>query len=179
MTIPAMTVTQFDETIAAQKVRRAEKDLAHLHAAWADGQLSKDPSTQVGARVLDRFGQVAGTGYNGFARHVPDDPKLYAGRAIKNMLIRHAEANAIWLAGDDARLGTLYATRPPCAHCASDAVHAGIIRVVYLEPPDGFAARWAEQMRWATHQFNAAGVVVDVVAYADFVAYVKRLADKL
>jgi deoxycytidylate deaminase len=94
-------------------------------------------------------------------------------------LMRHAEENALWLAGKDARGGTLYATRPPCAHCASDAVQAGISRVVYLEPPDGFAERWAEQMHWARFQFDAAGVEVVVIAYADFVAYVKRLADKL
>jgi dCMP deaminase len=174
-----MTPAQFDQQTAAKKAKRRNKDLAHLHAAWADSGLSKDPSTQVGARVLDSLGQVAGTGYNGFARGVPDKHELYADRDVKNLLIRHAEANALWVAGADARGGTLYATRPPCAHCASDAVQAGIARVVYLEPPDEFAERWSQQMLWAAHQFHAAGVEVVVIAYAEFVAYVKKLTDRL
>ena len=149
------------------------KDLAHLLAAFAQSLHSKDPSTKVGALVLNKRGQVAGTGYNGFARGVPDTPAFYDDRAVKYLLIRHAEDNALAVAGDKARGGTLYATRPPCAHCASDAVQAGIVRVVCIAPPEGFAARWGEHQRWAYWQFAEAGVVVEVVGHDQFVEFAR------
>jgi len=149
------------------------KDLAHLLSAFAQSLHSKDKSTQVGALVLDVLGQVAGTGYNGFARGVPDTPAFYDDREAKLHLIRHAEANALAVAGDKARGGTLYATRPPCAHCASDAIQYGIRRVVCIAPPEGFAARWGEHQRWADWQFAEAGVVVEVVGHDQFVEFAR------
>ena len=149
------------------------KDLAHLLSAFAQSLHSKDPSTKVGALVLNKRGRVKGTGYNGFARGVPDTPAFYDDREAKLHLIRHAEDNALAVAGDKARGGTLYATRPPCAHCASDAVQAGIRRVVYIAPPEGFAARWGEHQRWTNWQFAEAGVVVEVVGHDQFVEFAR------
>ena len=38
-------------------------------AAWMSGR-SKDPSTQVGACIVDRFNHIVGVGYNGFPRDI-------------------------------------------------------------------------------------------------------------
>jgi dCMP deaminase len=153
--------------------RVGNKDLAHLFSALGQSLLSKDPSTKVGALVLDALGQVAGTGYNGFARGVPDLPAFYADRETKYQLARHAEANAVAVAGASARGGTLYSTHPPCSHCASDAVHAGIRRVVYVEPAWEFGDRWGASMRWAQWQFDETRVEVVTGSKEAFMAFVR------
>jgi dCMP deaminase len=149
------------------------KDLAHLLAAFAQSLHSKDPSTKVGALVLNKRGRVKGTGYNGFASGVPDEPALYNDRGAKYLMVRHAEENALAVAGGNVRGGTLYATSPICSHCASDAIQYGIKRVVYIAPPEGFAARWGEHQRWADWQFAEAGVTVEVVGHDQFAEFAR------
>ena len=148
------------------------KDLAHLLSALGQSLLSKD-QTKVGALVLNERGEVAGTGYNGFARGVPDLPSLYADRETKYQLVRHAEANALAVAGASARGGTLYSTHPPCSHCASDAVQAGIRRVVYIEPVGEFSDRWGASMRCAQWQFDETRVEVVTLSNEAFMAFVR------
>lgn len=148
------------------------KHEAYLMMAAVQSVFSKDPSTAVGAVLLDRNGVVKATGYNGFARGVGDDPDRYADRETKLMLARHAEANCLSFAGADAQGGTLYSTAAPCAHCASAIVQAQVKTVVYPEPTPAFAERWADSLHWATVQFSEAGVEVvkvqmDVAAFQD------------
>ena len=64
-------------------------DMARLVAAW-----SKDPSTQVGAVVVDPDYRVRGMGYNGFPAGIKDDERLHD-RPAKHKLVVHAETNAI------------------------------------------------------------------------------------
>jgi diaminohydroxyphosphoribosylaminopyrimidine deaminase/5-amino-6-(5-phosphoribosylamino)uracil reductase len=83
------------------------------------------PNPMVGAVVVDREGNLAGEGYH-----------RQAGQP-------HAEQEAIAVAGDHARGGTLYVNLEPCAHlhrtppCAEAIILAGIARVVVSMPdPD-------------------------------------------
>jgi dCMP deaminase len=79
-------------------------ELAKHVASW-----SKDPSTQVGAIIVDPETRVVlGMGYNGFPRGVDDHPDRYANRELKYSLVVHAEANAILEAGKTCNGATLF-----------------------------------------------------------------------
>ena len=74
--------------------------LAHLSALR-----SKDPSTQVGAAIVDRNHRVVSVGYNGFPTGCSDDEFPWAreeqGLNSKYLYVVHAELNAILNAGRD------------------------------------------------------------------------------
>src|SRR4051812_27216087 len=102
--------------------------LAYFYAAK-----SKDPSTQCGAVVVDRFHIPLGFGFNGPPRQI-DDTKVDWSRPAKYGVIRHAEDGAI----DHCRAGlhglegcTIYCTGHPCSKCMLKIVCKGISRVVY------------------------------------------------
>jgi dCMP deaminase len=135
-------------------------DFYLLNVARAVATKSKDPSTQVGALIVDGLRTIRATGYNGFPRRVKDDARL-ADRETKLRLIAHAEANAICTA---ARVGvrlegcSLYSTLHPCSRCAVLIIQAGIGEVVvptYAEPP-----RWAEDFALSLAMFDEAGVAL-------------------
>lgn len=143
-----------------KKWDRRMLELARHVADW-----SKDPSTQVGAVLVDERRIVVGLGYNGFPRGVNDDERRYAHRPTKYGLVVHAEVNAILAAGDRARGATLYvwpafALPPICNECAKVAIQAGIGAIVGYLPEDGAArdARWAESIAMAQLMFEEAGI---------------------
>lgn len=100
-------------------------DLAHHVSLW-----SKDPSTKVGAVVVNSDKQVLSLGYNGFPRGVIDKSSRYEDRELKHKLVAHAERNALDNAFTDVRGSTLYATLCPCNECAKSIIQRGIRRVV-------------------------------------------------
>lgn len=124
--------------------------LAELVASW-----SKDPSTRVGAVIVDDNKIVRGLGFNGFPRGVRDEPERYACREIKYKLIVHAEPNALLNANGNIRGCTLYCTKHPCSACAALVIQAGIRAVVC---PDGGDERWAEDQTLARNMFAEADV---------------------
>ena len=69
-------------------------DKRFLELASVVGSWSKDPSTKVGAVIVNENKQIVSMGYNGFPRGVRDDYRL-ENRETKYNLIVHAEANAI------------------------------------------------------------------------------------
>lgn len=107
-------------------------DLADLVASW-----SEDPSTKVGAVVIDDRQNVLTLGWNGFPRGVASS----AGRMkkpVKYDFFEHAERNAIYNAsavGIPLVGSTLYITLSPCRDCARAIIQAGI-KEVYLRPTD-------------------------------------------
>lgn len=127
-------------------------DLAQLVASW-----SKDPSTQVGAVIVDDLRRVIATGYNGFPRGVHDDARRYADRAVKYPLVVHAEANAILNAVANVRGAVMVATMMSCAECAKLIVQSGIACVV---APKVANDRWTESHKFAQMIFDEAGVRV-------------------
>lgn len=126
-------------------------DLAQHTAGW-----SKDPSTQVGAVIVDGNRRVISTGYNGFPRGVQDLPQRYQDRAIKYEMIVHGEVNAILFARQDLRACTLY-TWPfmPCSRCAGPIIQSGISRVV---APYCHIDRWQDSFEMTQYMFREAGV---------------------
>lgn len=99
---------------------------------------SKDPSTQVGACIVDDDHKVVSIGYNGMPRGISDSIIPWGhgeGLDSKYLYVCHAELNAILNTRNGAQLKgcTLYVTLFPCNECAKAVVQVGIKEIVYLE----------------------------------------------
>jgi dCMP deaminase len=132
-------------------------NLASLVATW-----SKDPSTGVGAVIVDTKNRVVSLGYNGFPRCVVDSDEMLFDRDEKLRRTIHAEENALLFASRPVEGCTLYVTHPPCARCAAKIVQAGITRVVAQIPDELFSGRWEDDMRSASAMFGEAGVMFEL-----------------
>ena len=138
---------------------KAKKFLA---IAKAVSELSKDPSTKVGAIALSAEGAVLSVGYNGFPRRIADTVERYACRDTKYALIAHAEQNLVAqaaaigvpLRGCTVVISGLY----PCSSCAKSLIQAGVVRIV--TPPSGDNPRWADDATWSALMFREAGVEI-------------------
>lgn len=96
---------------------------------------SKDPSTQVGACIVDDHNIIVGVGYNGFPRGCHDNklPWCREGAALdtKYTYVVHAEANAIMNANSSVAGCRIYVDLFPCNECAKMIIQSGIREVVY------------------------------------------------
>ena len=104
--------------------------LAHLSALR-----SKDPSTQVGAAIVDENHRVVSVGYNGFPKGCDDEifPWDREGDVLntKYAFVVHAELNAILSSKWPVNGCTIYVSLFPCNECAKAIIQSGINRVVY------------------------------------------------
>ena len=127
--------------------------LAHLSA-----MRSKDPSTQVGAVIVDAEHTVVGIGYNGLPIGCSDDefPWDREGGMLetKYAFVVHAELNAILNSTRDLHGCTLYVSLFPCNECAKAIIQSGIRRIVYED--DKYAT--ADNVIASKRMLNAAGV---------------------
>lgn len=128
---------------------------------------SKDPSTQVGAVIVDSARRVVSTGFNGLPRGVDDTPERLQNRDVKLRLTLHAEHNAVLFARRALEGCTLYSTRPCCAQCAAVIIQSGLTRVVI----DGvdvevFRNRWREDCDLAEQILHEAGVDYHAIDWA-------------
>jgi len=130
----------------------------HLAAAELVASWSKDPSTKVGARIVDAQHRVISEGFNGPPRGVNDDPNIDRETKLRRTI--HAEKNAILFAQRDLTGATLYVTHFPCSQCAAFIVQAGIKQVVTRPPAPAFFERWKGDIEEAERIFADAGVVV-------------------
>lgn len=127
----------------------------HMTARWANKFIglaqhvagwSKDPSTQVGAVLVDSRMRVIGMGYNGFPRGYEAQQEGEVDRETKLSLTVHAEVNAV-LNATAATEGSVLVTwpLPPCDRCAALLINAGI-RGVLAPPLSMVPARWWPMM---------------------------------
>lgn len=98
---------------------------------------SKDPSTQVGACIVDGENRILSTGYNGFPSGCSDDDFPWDREGdyaqTKYPFVVHAELNAILNArGKNLTGSRIYVDLFPCNECAKAIIQAGIKEVVYL-----------------------------------------------
>lgn len=140
-------------------------DLYGLREARLAAEQSKDPSTRVGACILDQRHRIVSKGWNGFARGIRDVPERLQDRATKLALVLHAEENALAFAESWRLSGaTLYCYPvPPCAHCTSLAVQHGVARVLAPVPEARFIERWGDNLRLARMVAREAGLIYDTV----------------
>jgi dCMP deaminase len=125
-------------------------DLAEFISSW-----SKDPSTKVGAVIVDNNNRIVSVGYNGFPKHIEDNDRLKE-RDIKYNIIVHGEINAILFANKSVEGCTLY-TYPfmPCPRCAGLIIQSGIKRVVsFVNKID----RWEKDFELSRELFHESDV---------------------
>lgn len=120
---------------------------------------SKDPSTQVGACIVDDENRILSTGYNGFPSGCSDDvfPWDREGEygKTKYPFVVHAELNAILNArGKNLTGAKIYVALFPCNECAKAIIQSGIREVIYLS--DKYAT--TESTLASKRMLSAAGV---------------------
>lgn len=121
-------------------------------ASW-----SKDPSTKVGACVVDSRKRVVSLGYNGFPTGVLDYTDRLNVRETKLLFVCHAERNALDNAPHKVEGCTLYCTLMPCNECAKSIIQNGIKRVCTYKPIA------TDKYNWDITKimFYEAGVILD------------------
>lgn len=137
-------------------------EMAKLVASW-----SKDPSTKVGALIVDPFTrEIHSTGFNGFPRGVSDTDDRYQNRELKYQLVVHAEENAIISAGRRSMGGALYVwpsfyLPPICSRCCASAIQAGISEIVGLtnDNPTESEQRWKASIDLARQMCDESGLI--------------------
>ena len=107
-----------------------------MGVAILSSKRSKDPSTQVGACIVNKDKKIVGIGYNGFPHGIDDDafPWGKEGEYVdtKYPYVVHAEPNAI-LNSTSSLVGcTIYVTLFPCCECAKLIIQSGIKEIVYI-----------------------------------------------
>lgn len=108
-----------------------------MGVALMSAKRSKDPSTQVGACIVDQRRKIVGVGYNGFPIGCSDDDLPWArkGAALetKYPYVVHAELNAVLNAiKADLSDCSIYVALFPCNECAKVIIQSGIKEVIYL-----------------------------------------------
>ena len=132
-------------------------ELASFISNW-----SKDPSTKVGAVIVDCNRRIISTGYNGFPIGVSDNQERLENREFKYKAILHAEENAIMFAKKDLSRCSLYVSSlPPCSHCASLIIQSGIKNVYTWEQE--IPERWQESISITKTMFKESGVSLNYV----------------
>jgi len=101
------------------------------------GKRSKDPSTQVGACIIDTDKKIIATGYNGAPRGIDDEDFPWSREGdfldTKYAYVCHAELNAILNSTrENLKDCTIYVALFPCNECAKSIIQSGIKKVVYL-----------------------------------------------
>lgn len=104
--------------------------LAHLSALR-----SKDPSTQVGAAIVDENHKVVSIGYNGLPTGCDDAefPWEREGQLLetKYPFVVHAELNAILNSNHSLQGCIIYVSLFPCNECAKAIIQSGIKTIIY------------------------------------------------
>lgn len=108
-----------------------------MGVALLSAKRSKDPSTQVGACIVNEKNKIVGAGYNGLPIGCDDDdfPWYKEGDFLqtKYPYICHAELNAILNnIGMDLKGCKIYTALFPCNECSKAIIQSGIKEVVYL-----------------------------------------------
>ncbi len=93
---------------------------------------SKDPSTQVGAVIVDKNHRPVSFGYNGFL-WAGDDRYLTWERPMKYYFSIHAEMNAILFSKTDLSWCILYCNYACCENCLKFIIQSWIKTVIYKQ----------------------------------------------
>lgn len=144
-----------------EKWDRRFLSLAEEISTW-----SKDPSTKIGAVIVDpKTRRILSTGYNGFPSRINDFKSRYENKEDKYKFVIHAEMNAIYNAtanGINISRSTLYCTGlPTCSDCAKGIIQCGVDRVVNGFPKD-IPTKWKDHFDITKEMFEEADVELAV-----------------
>lgn len=128
--------------------------------ALLSAKRSKDPSTQVGACIVNDENRIMSVGYNGMPKGCSDDefPWERDGGMLdtKYAFVCHAELNAILnFRGGSLSGCKVYCTLFPCNECAKAIIQSGLKEIIYLE--DKYAD--TDGVKASKLMFKNAGVV--------------------
>jgi dCMP deaminase len=127
--------------------------------AMLSSKRSKDPSTGVGACIVDANNRILSLGYNGMPFGCSDDeyPWDREGEPLetKYIYVCHAELNAILnYNGGPLKGARIYTTLFPCNECTKSIIQKGISEVIYLS--DKYAD--TDSVRASKRMMQSAGV---------------------
>ncbi len=127
--------------------------------ALLSAKRSKDPSTQVGACIVNKAHKIVSVGYNGMPTGCSDDafPWDREGDLLdtKYPYVCHAELNAILNnIGFSLQDCTIYVPLFPCNECAKAIIQSGIREIVYIS--DKYAH--TDSVRASKNMLDHAGV---------------------
>ena len=137
-------------------------DYRFLEIAWVISQWSKDPSTKVGAVIVDSNRRIVSTGFNGFARGLTDDVSSMP-RERKLLRTIHAEENALLFSHRSVQSCVIYITHIPCAKCCSNLIQAGIVRIVVPAQRAEFLDRWKDDIFETRCMVNESRIQLDIL----------------
>lgn len=108
-----------------------------MGVALLSAKRSKDPSTQVGACIVNEKNKIVGAGYNGLPIGCDDDDFPWEKQGdflqTKYPYICHAELNAILNnIGMDLKGCKIYTALFPCNECTKAIIQSGINEVIFL-----------------------------------------------
>jgi dCMP deaminase len=143
-----------------------EEKINYLSVAYGYALDSPDPSTQLGAIVVDANKNIIGWGCNTFPRGVSKLTSRLE-RPIKYSFVEHAERNAIFSCarGGLSTIGaTMFAPWFACASCGRAIIQAGIKKVIgHKQRFDLVSDRWDESIAISFTMFEEAGVETELV----------------
>jgi len=146
-----------------------------MSVAFLSAMRSKDPSTQVGACIVNAENRIVGIGYNGFPTGCSDDKLPWSRQGsdkldTKYMYVVHAEVNAILNKNSASVSGCrMYVALFPCNECAKLIIQSGITEVIFLcdkyhDLPEFVASRRMLDLagvRYRQHSPKSNQVVID------------------
>jgi dCMP deaminase len=108
-----------------------------MGVALLSGLRSKDPSTQVGACIVNSQNKIVGAGYNGLPIGCSDEDFPWEKQGdfldTKYPYVCHAELNAILNnIGMDLSGCRIYTALFPCNECSKAIIQSGIKEIVFL-----------------------------------------------
>ena len=128
-----------EELLGNKRKDYLDNDTAAMLTALIWSGRSKDPSSQVGACIINEEGRVLSIGYNGTPNNWHDDKFPWDRQAEDSKFLKyiniHAEMNAICNyngSKNDFNGSTAYVTLFPCSNCAKLLIQHGIAKIVYL-----------------------------------------------
>lgn len=138
-----------------------------MGVARLSAKRSKDPSTKVGACIVNQNKRIVGIGYNGLPCGCSDDefPWDREGDFLntKYPYVVHAEPNAILNSTEKLDNSTIYVTLFPCNECAKLIIQSGIKKIYYgSDKYDGTDSNTASKKL-----FDAAGVEYVLLPFVD------------
>ena len=127
----------------------AKWDIRFMRLAREISTWSKDPSSRIGAVIVNSDRRILATGYNGFPKGIHDSEERLNDREQKYPRIVHAEMNALMNAlysGVSVKDATIYVYGlPVCPECTKSIIQAGIKRVVVSPDPYVHVTPWTEK----------------------------------
>ena len=138
----------------------------YLALAYHYSLKSLDPSTQVGACIIDAEGKILSYGANNLPFGIKWTEDRYQ-RPVKYDWVEHAERNAIYRAAKQGYKtdGTImYTTWFPCGDCARAIIQSGIKEIVLHKEGRGAVEHWAESLTIARCILDEAGVIMRYIS---------------